>query len=110
MGIIEKSLISAEMASLMLRIENMLEDQSNQLDSQDVMGVVTAISATSDDEGTLTVKKADQSSQTIEVTSEAIIFIEKKQADLCQLAVGNSINILCNKHGLVVFIRSYQPN
>ncbi|NPV26457.1 MAG: S-layer homology domain-containing protein [Firmicutes bacterium] len=101
-----KPITRAEMATLMVRMENLLK---NQFGAQEVEGTLTAVTVAQNGSGTITVKKVDGSSQTMTVASEAFIFIDKRKGTLEKLPVGGAVDVLTNAQGVAVFIRVYKP-
>ncbi len=101
-----KPITRAEMSIILVKMEKLFNDRFN---TQEIKGVITAVSPGTNGEGTLKVKKDDGKLLTLEVSDEAIIFMDKKRVTLEQLKVDSAVNLLTNTQGIVIFISAYQP-
>jgi hypothetical protein len=104
-----KPITRAEMSVLLDKMEKLFPGKNKATDdeeNQDIEGVLTKIRVEDKNTGTLTIKKENGKSITVDVTKESIIFVNKKRAELKQLKVNSNVEVIIDPNGVVLFIRS----
>ncbi|MEW5762197.1 MAG: S-layer homology domain-containing protein [Bacillota bacterium] len=90
----------AEMAALLLRIQEYLQDKLSEIVKEmRLVGTVTAVG-----EGTLTVKKADGTTVTVAVYEDTLIYLGRERIALEDIDIGATVRVIV-ADGKALFIR-----